>query len=219
VEKSGGGVLPHDEVVVSRLLDRTRVLGPGARAVVWVRGCPLRCAGCIAAEDLPFEGGTRWSVPRLAGWLNGLPADVTGLTFSGGEPMAQAGALARLVDAVRADRDWSTMSYSGFTLERLRRHGDPDQRALLERLDLLVDGPYLEHRHADLRWRGSDNQRVHHLSARHAPLDDDRSAGVEMTVVDGALRWTGVPAVPGFRAAFESAMAREGAPLAMEEEI
>lgn len=207
-----------EQVVVSRIADETRVLGPGVRAVVWVRGCPLRCPGCIAAEDLPFTGGTAWDVVDLADRLNRLPADVTGVTFSGGEPMAQGAALAQLVDALRADRDWSTMSFTGFTLERLRRHGDSGQRALLDRLDILVDGPYLQERHADLRWRGSDNQRVHHLTDRHPVEDEDRGAGMEMAVVHGTVSWIGVPAVRGFRETFESAMAHQGVELRVEEE-
>ena len=198
---------------ISRVAARTSVLGPGVRAVVWVHGCPLRCAGCIAPEDLPFEGGEQREVGDLARWLNALPADVTGVTFSGGEPMAQAGALAELVDEIRRDRDWSVMSYSGFTLEHLRRHGDPGQRRLLGRLDVLVDGPYLAARHGDLRWRGSDNQRVHLLTGRHGPPGEDRSAGIELQAGHDDVLWIGVPPVPGFRARFEQAMREQGVAL------
>jgi anaerobic ribonucleoside-triphosphate reductase activating protein len=200
-------------LTISRVAERTSVLGPGIRAVVWVHGCPLRCAGCIAPEDLPFAGGDARPVDDLARWLGGLPAEVTGVTFSGGEPMAQAGALAELVDAIRRDRDWSVMAYSGFTLEHLRRHGDAAQRRLLSRLDVLVDGPYLAGRHADLRWRGSDNQRVHLLTGRHSPPDSDRSAGIELVTGTDDVMWIGVPPVPGFRDRFEQAMRDQGVEL------
>lgn len=198
---------------LSRRAVRTAVLGPGVRAVIWVRGCPLRCEGCVAPQDLPFTGGERWTVDDLAGWLNGLPADVTGVTFSGGEPMAQAAGLAALVDRARATRDWSVLSYTGYTIEHLRRHGDASQRRLLGQLDVLVDGPYLRHRHADLLWRGSSNQRLHFLTARHAPPPVDRSAGVELHVDGGDLQWIGVPPVPDFRPRFEAAMRAQGVPL------
>jgi anaerobic ribonucleoside-triphosphate reductase activating protein len=191
---------------ISRIADRTEVLGPGVRAAVWVRGCPLRCEGCISVEDLPFEGGTTWAVDALADRLLGLPDDVTGVTFSGGEPMAQAEALVALVDVLRAERDWSVMSYSGFTLAHLERHGTDPQRELLRRLDLLVDGPYVPALHAPLRWRGSRNQRLHYLSARHRPADDDDFAGLEFAVEDGRVSWVGVPPVAGFRSTFEHAM-------------
>ncbi|MGW1607007.1 4Fe-4S cluster-binding domain-containing protein [Streptomyces eurythermus] len=68
---------------VARTLDRCTVLGPGSRAVIWVQGCPLRCPGCVAAETLPFEGGTSRTVHELAEWLCGLDA-IEGVTFSGG---------------------------------------------------------------------------------------------------------------------------------------
>ncbi len=201
---------------VSRVVDRTQVLGPGTRAAIWVRGCPLRCRDCVSPEDLPFEGGERVDVRDLARHLNGLSEDVTGVTFSGGEPMAQAAALAQLVDLIRARRNWSVMSYSGFTLEHLHRHGSPGQRALLDRVDILVDGPYLVERHADLLWRGSANQRLHFLTSRHRLRAPDRCAGLELEVTKGALSWVGVPPVAGFRAAFESAMRAEGVNLTTE---
>lgn len=205
-----------DVLSISKLADRTAVLGPGLRAVIWVRGCPLRCAGCVAPEDLPFEGGQRRTVADLAAWLDGLPAEVTGVTFSGGEPMAQAAALGALLDRIRATRDWSAMSYSGYTIEHLTRHGDAAQRRLLGQLDILVDGPYLAQRHADLLWRGSANQRLHFLTDRHQPpaADQDRSAGIELTVAGDEVRWIGVPPVPGFRSGFESAIEGQGIRLA-----
>jgi len=181
-----------------------------------VRGCPLRCQGCIASEDLPFEGGERWPVAALAKRLSGLPAEVSGVTFSGGEPMAQPGGLPAVVRLLRAGRDWSVMSYTGYTIEYLRAHGDAAQRDLLGLLDILVDGPYLEHRHADLLWRGSDNQRLHFLTSRHARPAADVSAGLEIDAAAPVLSWTGVPPVPGFRAAFETAMRDAGVPLEVE---
>lgn len=200
------------DLTLSRIAESTTVLGPGVRAVVWVQGCPLRCTGCLAPEGLPFEGGETWPVAALADRLNALPAEVTGVTFSGGEPMAQPAALAALVDRLRASRDWSVMSYSGFTLEALR-HGDPARRDLLDRLDILVDGPYLPDRHGALLWRGSDNQRVHYLTDRHTPPAQDRSAGLQFDVQDGTVHWSGVPPVPGFRAGFERALRQEGIDL------
>lgn len=203
-------------LVVSRVAERTAVLGPGCRAAVWVRGCPLRCPGCVSPEDLPFSGGTVTAVTALADRLNALAPEVTGVTFSGGEPMAQAGALAVLVDLLRAERDWSVMSYTGFTVEHLRRHGDAGQHALLARLDILVDGPYLRDRHASLAWRGSANQRLHFLTGRHRPPVPDISAGLEFEVSENTLNWTGVPPVAGFRTTFETLMAAGGVPLRTE---
>jgi len=57
-------------------------------------------------------------------------------------------------------------SYTGFTLEELRAQGDADVDALLDELDVLVDGDYREElRDLTLHFRGSRNQRVIDLAA------------------------------------------------------
>lgn len=190
---------------------RCTVLGPGNRFAVWVQGCPLGCAECTSPTWIPQAGGVEASVGDLADRI--IDQAVDGLTLSGGEPFAQASALAELVRRVRAARDLSVMSYTGFVLEHLRRHGDAAQHRLLESLDILVDGPYLANRHASLRWRGSTNQRLHYLTDRHRPQPDDDSAGLQIEVdANGGIRWLGVPAVRQFRVEFERRLGLAPAP-------
>jgi anaerobic ribonucleoside-triphosphate reductase activating protein len=191
-------------VTVAETHPACRVLGPGSRFVVWVQGCPLSCAGCISPQWIPFDGGHRVAVADLADEIVDSGAD--GLTLSGGEPFAQAGALAELVSAVRARRDLSVLCYTGHTLEHLRRHGGPAARALLSEVDILVDGPYVAARHGDLRWRGSANQRVHDLTGRHTAelAGADTGSGLQIELLaDGGVQWLGVPPVPDFRKNFE----------------
>jgi anaerobic ribonucleoside-triphosphate reductase activating protein len=192
---------------VADVQPRCEVLGPGIRFGLWVQGCGIGCTGCISPQWIPFAGGEVVAVAALAERIAREAVD--GLTISGGEPFDQAGALAELVRAVRARRDLSALSYTGYTLDHLRRHGTPDQHALLAGLDLLIDGPYLPRKHADLRWRGSANQRIRLLSGRHAPVTpaDDRGAGLQFDISPtGDLHWTGVPPVPDFRASLEAAL-------------
>lgn len=181
---------------LARRSNRCTVLGPSRRAVLWVQGCPFRCPGCVAPENQPFRGGQDVDVASLADELCGLP-DIEGVTFSGGEPMAQAAALANLVDLIRRKRDLSFMSYTGYTLEHLRRRGSPAQKALVARVDILVDGRYVAARHTDLRWRGSDNQQVHFLSPRYRHLaaqTDDRGNWLECEyAANGTFHWMGIP--------------------------
>ncbi|MCA1992797.1 MAG: radical SAM protein, partial [Coleofasciculus sp. S288] len=67
-----------------------------------------------------------------------------GVTFSGGEPFWQAPALVELARKVKA-AGLNVMSFSGFTLQELRSQNAPiGSQALLEQLDILVDGPYVE---------------------------------------------------------------------------
>ena len=51
--------------------------------------------------------------------------------------------------------------YTGWTYEQLLEKNDPAVNALLAEVDLLIDGPFvLEQRNLELRFRGSENQRL-----------------------------------------------------------
>lgn len=179
---------------------------------MWLQGCCFRCPGCVAPETLPFQGGAPSSVEELASEVLALD-DIEGLTFSGGEPFMQAAALATLIDLIKSQRVLSFMSYTGFTLDELQGAGDPEQLNLLARLDLLIDGRYQRHQHANLLWRGSRNQRVHFLSDRYAHLRnmvDRPTVSIDVTIeVDGSFSWAGIPP-QGFRQTVESGMKDRG---------
>ncbi len=182
-----------ESVRVGHIAERCTVLGPGARAVVWVQGCARQCPGCVAPELWDAAGGDEWSPGALAEWFLAL-AGVEGLTLTGGEPMDQAEALAEFVRTVRSRRDTSVLCYSGYTLEELRSR--TECAGLLEQTDILIDGPYLRERHTDLLWRGSDNQRVHLLTERHgdlAPRLGEKGNRVEIVVTDDGYYWMGIP--------------------------
>lgn len=179
-----------------------RVLGPGLRAVLWVRGCRRGCPGCLSPESWSPEGPES-SLDEVVDWVLACPG-VQGLTLSGGEPMDQAPALAALVDRVRARRDLGVVCYTGYRLEEFV---EVEHVALLRRVDLLVDGPYRVAEHGDFLWRGSANQRLIALTPRyrlHLPApSQDRGAGLEFRLLaDGRLSFSGVPPWPGYREQF-----------------
>jgi len=195
------------------------VLGPGRRAVIWVQGCPFACKNCIVPESWDSEGGEPVAVEDLAAWALAQP-DIEGVTFSGGEPMAQAEALATLVDRIRAQADFGVVCYTGYVYEHLLKHGTPGQKALLARTDLLIDGVYIEREHAALRWRGSANQRLLALTERYrAEIEKiahgaDQPAGMQFFMApDGRIAYAGVPPKPGFREEFAARMANLGIAL------
>lgn len=80
------------------------------------------------------------------------------VTFSGGDPMYQASGFAELAREIHKRTNKDIWCYTGFTFESLI---NPEQRELLELLDVLVDGPFIEkQRDTDLLFRGSSNQRL-----------------------------------------------------------
>jgi anaerobic ribonucleoside-triphosphate reductase activating protein len=144
----------------------TRALGPGLRSVLWVQGCPFSCPGCLAPDWIPARSARQIPPAELADELLADPA-VTGLTFSGGEPMEQAAELAAVVRAARRQRDLTLICFSGYRLAVLRaRPPGPGVADLLSEVDVLVDGLYIQSRNDDRGLRGSDNQQVHQLTGR-----------------------------------------------------
>jgi len=193
-----------------------RVLGPYQRAVIWVQGCDWGCRGCIVPESWSKTVGELVSLEDLQAWILAQP-EIEGITFSGGEPMLQTDALTELVDRVRQERDLGVVCYTGFSRQRLEAQGTLAQRALLSRVDLLIDGLYRENQHGNLLWRGSSNQGLHLLTERYRTVlatmlaRGDVSAGLEfVSSTERELYFTGVPEQVGFRSAFEAKLQSKG---------
>lgn len=156
--------------------------GPGWRVALWVQGCSLLCTEhCLNPHYLPAEGGFRFSTEEVAravlraGRLAPEPCD--GLTILGGEPSDQIEAVTALLETIQA-AGWSTMVYTGHTIEALRHRFGPRAEALLRFTDLLKDGPYREDKYQpDLAWRGSANQRLHCLSTRYTSAQLEETFG------------------------------------------
>ncbi len=148
---------------IAGIVDDSIVDGDGCRLTVFVQGCAHRCPGCQNPETQPMEGGRTIDTTAILQQMAENPI-LSGITFSGGEPFLflQPAPLASLARAVH-QRGLDVWSYSGFTLEELAKRAEKDKatRALLNELDVLVDGPYEEEqRDLTLHFRGSRNQRV-----------------------------------------------------------
>lgn len=193
-----------DTLNIAAIAARTRALGPGTRAVVWVQGCPLKCPGCVAPGWIPFIPAMQRSPAEI---LEQLDLDaITGLTFSGGEPMEQAAGLAALARLARREKELDVICFTGYRYERLLKNppneGVPE---LLAQVDVLIDGPYIEALNDSVGLRGSANQRVIHLSSRLRghPLET-QARNMEITISDGELAFIGIP-TPGIAAALQNA--------------
>jgi len=146
-------------------------LGPGERAVIWVAGCSRECPGCISPEMQPRDAGEEVPVRALAARLARIGVPLDGLTISGGEPFDQAEALADLLGLLQHTRpDWNVIVYTGYQIEELG--ANPARADLLNRLDILADGPYRQDIPRNHPLTGSGNQRVHYRTARGAALRD-----------------------------------------------
>jgi len=143
-------------VRVLDIIEDTMVDGPGFRTSIYCAGCRHGCPGCHNPQSWGFDQGREMTTRQLMAIITADP--YANVTFSGGDPMYQAAGFAELAHAIHNETQKDIWCYTGFRYESLISH---DQRELLEHVDVLVDGPYVERlRDSDLLFRGSSNQRL-----------------------------------------------------------
>ena len=140
--------------------------GPGVRVSLFVSGCTHHCEECFNPETWDFSYGSPFGEAEIERILTLLSPDhIRGLSLLGGEPFepANQGPVLELVRRVRKELPQKTIwCYTGYLYEELAAGEIGDHsRALLEELDVLVDGPFvLAKKDLGLRFRGSNNQRI-----------------------------------------------------------
>ena len=138
------------------IIEDTMVDGPGFRTSIYCAGCRHQCPGCHNPQSWDFAGGHEMTTAQLMKVIMADP--YANVTFSGGDPMYQAAGFAELAHAIREYSNKDIWCFTGFTYESLIHD---DQRELLEQIDVLVDGPFIQSlRDPDLLFRGSSNQRL-----------------------------------------------------------
>lgn len=168
-------------------------LGPGKRYIVWVQGCLQNCKGCISPDSRPLTEKMLVSIDKMAADIIETK-DIDGITISGGEPFLQATNLSYLLQIVREKRpELNVLVFTGYTLEQL---SSEEAKRFLAYIDLLIDGPYINHLNDEVGLRGSSNQRFHYLTNRLLPYKDEMEKGGrnnEIVVTQNGTHIIGIP--------------------------
>jgi anaerobic ribonucleoside-triphosphate reductase activating protein len=176
-------------------LPRSAANGPGIRAVIWVQGCPIRCRGCFNPLSWSFSPVIGVSADALASRILAIKS-IDGATFSGGEPFAQAEALACVGEQVR-EAGLTVVTYTGYTYRQLTTGADPAWNRLLDVSDLLIAGPYIDSMSCNDPYIGSSNQQVIALTGRihpDSPHEETPEEIIEFSIApDGEVTTTGFP--------------------------
>jgi anaerobic ribonucleoside-triphosphate reductase activating protein len=126
--------------------------------------------------------------------------NIEGVSFSGGEPFAQAPVLAVIARHARS-RGLSTLAWSGWTHAHLKGVEAPlGSREFLATLDVLIDGPYVREQGPPQPLRGSKNQRIRLLTRRYRQKDMKETA-IEVSIANGRVVISGVTNYDALRAA------------------
>lgn len=148
---------------IERTLMGIRALGPGSRMAVWVNGCEKSCPGCISPALQKKNPNNECDVEEYFSQFSYEGCD--GVSISGGEPFLQADELCRLVTFLKNRGIDDILVYTGYTIEELKAKNDSAINLILEKIAVLVDGPYVESENDDTsNLAGSKNQRIHILN-------------------------------------------------------
>lgn len=147
------------KVRIHKILKHTKVEGPGTRYCIWFQGCSRRCKGCWAEATWDKNGGKELEAKELLADILSTKG-IDGVTFLGGEPFEQPEALKFLAKGVQ-NAGLSVICFTGGKIE------DIQDREILNYIDLLIDGEYMEEEQDFSRpWVGSKNQRYHFLTSK-----------------------------------------------------
>lgn len=133
--------------------------GDGLRVVLWVAGCGHHCEGCQNPVTWDADGGIPFGEADREELFTELRRSyVSGITFSGGDPLFPANepeVLALAKEIRQRFPDKTIWLYTGYLWEYVKK------REIARYIDVLVDGPYVQKlRDTQLHWRGSANQHV-----------------------------------------------------------
>ncbi len=142
---------------IAGLVEESIVDGPGFRFAVFTQGCPHHCPGCHNPQTHDFAGGRDEDTSAIIEKFRKNPL-LDGITLTGGDPLCQPEACLELARAAH-EAGLNVWAYTGYLYEQALEN--PAMRALLEEVDVLIDGPFLlAERTLSLRFRGSKNQRA-----------------------------------------------------------
>ena len=133
--------------------------GDGLRVVLWVSGCTHQCPECQNPITWDLAGGLPFDEEAENELFDALkPAYVSGITFSGGDPLHpfNQGEITRLAKKFKElEPEKTAWLYTGFSWENIK---DLD---VMKYIDVLVDGEFMaDLKDNNLHWIGSANQRV-----------------------------------------------------------
>lgn len=144
--------------------------GTGVRVTLFVSGCRNHCKRCFNKDTWNFDYGEEFTpIEENEIFISIAPSYIDGLTILGGEPFEEENQRALLPFVQRFKQQFPNKTlwmYTGYVLDKdllpgQRKYLPGITDEILKRLDVLVDGPFIqEQRNLELKFRGSDNQRI-----------------------------------------------------------
>ena len=133
--------------------------GDGLRVVLWVAGCDHCCKDCHNPMTWDPDGGLLFDDKARQEIFDELDKDyISGITFSGGDPLHQANRYDVLEFAKEIREKYPNKTiwlYTGYQWKEIHEF------QIVKYVDVIVDGEFVaDLKDVKLLWKGSSNQKV-----------------------------------------------------------
>ncbi|MGL5460775.1 MAG: anaerobic ribonucleoside-triphosphate reductase activating protein [Cetobacterium sp.] len=133
--------------------------GEGIRVSLWVTGCHFKCKGCHNKELWSKEVGYKYTQNTEDYILELLSNEYVnkGLSILGGEPLEEYNyptILNLCKEVKKLYPKKSIWLWTGYNIEFVKKLD------IINYVDVVVDGQFIEEEKEELLWRGSKNQNV-----------------------------------------------------------
>lgn len=156
---------------IAKILQTSFVDGPGINFTIFFQGCNKHphCPECHNPTTHDCAGGTELSFAEVTKLISKVRGVVSGVTFTGGEPLDQKSAILALA-LWCSSRNLRTTLFTGYTMTVLNKFTTSfDYRSqcvlfptsVIKLFDYIVDGDFQKaKKDLTLAFRGSSNQRL-----------------------------------------------------------
>lgn len=133
--------------------------GPGIRFVVFMQGCPLRCAYCHNPDTWEIGKGKSWETDELMREIIKYKRYIKGVTVSGGEPLLQIEFVKELFEKVKSEGLDTCIDTSGVVFDKNNPEIIEKINSLLDVTDLvMLDIKHIDSaKHKLLTGKGNEN--------------------------------------------------------------
>lgn len=140
------------------------VNGTGTRASIWMSGCDHKCVGCFSKHTWQYNG-TPITPNQLLELVKPAMSDERiirdGLSILGGDPLYTRNrvGLAEFVKLFKSSFPNKTIwLWTGYTYKECLEQDSI--RAIIDHIDVLIDGKFVESNKTDKPFIGSSNQNI-----------------------------------------------------------
>lgn len=163
--------------------------GKSKKFVLWLQGCVNNCENCISPEWKDLDAGQTIDNEKIFALIR--KSGLREVVISGGEPLLQYDKLITLLEQLKKS-GYRIILYTGFHLNKVKKK----YNTILESIDVLIAGPYIESLNNGRGLRGSTNQKVFMLTDFYESELDDFKNGLrtmEIKIGHQYIMYIGIP--------------------------